>query len=167
MKKSFIKKAVSFIMAIVTMVGVVTMPAYASGNDYIGYGQVVDVLRDVEGHAFTFTTSNTTPYKTVDSDPRTHRIIFKIGAQIADTDWFRATFRIGIRPEGSSTTYYSDYVILNYWDVHVFTNNPAEAGTDGYLGVNVPISPDQRFQVIFETYDNRKIKISQFDLYCD
>ena len=167
MKKFFMQKALCLTMVIVTMIGVAAMPAYASGNDYIGYAQVVDILADDADHAFTFTTSNTTPYKTVSSDPRTHRIIFKVGAQIADMDYFRATFRIGIRPEGSSTTYYSDYVILNYWDVYVYTNNPAESNTDGYLGVNVPISPGQRFQVIFETYDNRKIKISQFDLYCD
>lgn len=167
MKKGFIQKMICLVMAIATMVGVAAMPAYAAGNDEIGYGQVVDILRDVDGHSFTFTTSNTTPFKRVDDDARTHRIIFKVGAQIADMDYFRATFRIGIKPEGSNVTYYSDYEILNYWDVHVFTNNPAESDTDGYMDVYVPISPGQRFQVIFETHDNRQIKISQFDLYCD
>lgn len=167
MKKNFIQKAICLMMAMVTMVGI-SIPAYASGNDRIEYGQVKDILEDVNGHSFTFTTTNTTPYKTVSSDARTHRIIFKVGATIADRVWFRATFRIGIKPEGASEPYWSDYVILNDFDTtYVYTNNPTESNSEGYMNVVCPISPGQRFQVLFETYDNRKLTISQFDLYCD
>lgn len=165
MKKSFLSIAICLVMALVTIVGT-SIPAFASGNDTLIYGGVKDILEDDSDHCFTFTTSNTTPYKTAASDLRTHRIIFKVQAIIAN-NVDSATFRIGLKPEGSSTIYWSGYKTMNYWDTYVFTNNPAESSSPDYMNVNWPISPGQRFQVIFQTSNNVSITISQFDLYCD
>lgn len=165
MKKNFMRIAICLMMALVTIVGM-SIPAFASGNDTLVYGQVKDILADDDDHCFTFTTSNTTPYKTAASDPRTHRIIFKVRAIIANNVQ-NTQFRIGVKPEGSSQTYWSSYKPMNYWGTYIFTNNPAESNSPDYMDVVCPISQSQRFQVIFQTSNNVSITISQFDLYCD
>lgn len=165
MKKSFMRIAICLMMALVTMVST-SISAFASGNDVLEYGVVKDILSDDSDHCFTFTTSNTTPYKSASSDERTHRIIFKVQAIIAN-NVSSAQFRIGIKPEGSTQTYWSDYKTMYYWDTYLFTNNPAESASSDYMGVVCPISPGQRFQVIFQTSTNVSITISRFELYCD
>lgn len=165
MKKSFNKIAICLMMALVIIVGT-SVSAFASGYDVLEYGQVKDILADIDVHCFTFTTSNTTLPKTAPSDQRTHRIIFKVTAIIAN-QVDSAQFRIGIKPEGSSQTYWSSYKTMNYWDTYTFTNNPGDSNTRDYMNVVCPISPGQRFQVIFQTSNNVSITVSQFDLYCD
>lgn len=134
-----------------------------SGHDQLIYGQTIDVLADTASHSFTFTGSNTTPYKIVSSDPRVHRMIFALSMYQVDNISNTASVTVTIH-----TQYHGDYECD--WSSGPkgsdlgFTNNPAVTGVE----TNLLVSPGERVWFEFRANgSNRQIKVTDFALYCD
>ena len=135
-----------------------------AGNDVFTYGQVIDVLDGVSGHSFTFTTSNLTPEKTVQNDPRMHRMIYRFVLEpvSSGTTYVRITIK---------TEHHGDYILDGWHAVSgngiELTNNPAEI-PDYTSEYDIPISPGEKVQFYFETsVAGKQVKVSTFDIYCD
>lgn len=193
MKKTFFGKVVSMLSVVAMLVTcVAAVPAYAAesenpavpvesfqqehegvataiepraGNDVFTYGQVVDVLDGVDGHSFTFTTSNLTPEKTVQDDLRMHRLIYRFYMESADnqTTYVRVTLK---------TQYHGDYILGGWHEVtpagYEFTNNPNEIPDYDPDLYQVDITHGEKVQFLFETsVSGRRVKVSTFDIYCD
>lgn len=185
MKKTISVRFVASLLALCMMVcGFSAVPAYAMENDVniiptvMTTGTVEESEDDgivlYAGHdvfpyattyavgGFTFTTSNLTPTKTVGSDARMHRLIFKIQLKQADTLASTVPFRFTvIRQDG--TRYTTDWFTITSGVTSVITNNPAETGVDSAT----PVYPGETVQFYFETNSGRSIQVENYWIYCD
>ncbi len=132
-----------------------------AGHDTLYYGQVVDILDGVSGHKITVTGSNLTPYKTVENDPRMHRVIFNIGVKAPTSG--SVLFRISIQTQYHGI-YESNWVYINPGEYKEITNNPAVTG----IYDDWDVSMGEHISFLFECSSSAdSVEISKFDVYCD